>query len=69
MKKIYYLFTFLFLSFTVVGQDAYHTQLETSFQDDFNLPAGQWVFFNTEDAILNISSGYGGSFSTPTFYC
>ncbi len=66
MKKIYYLLVFLGINFTAIAQDAYHSQLQTSFQDNFNLPTGQWVFSDNEAAILNNASGYGGSFSTIT---
>ena len=66
MKKVYYLLAFLSINLTALAQDAYHSQLQTSFQDDFNLPAGQWLFFDDENAILNSAGGYGGSFSTLT---
>jgi len=66
MKKVYYLLAFLSINLTTLAQDAYHSQLQTSFQDDFNLPTGQWLFFDNENAILNSASGYGGSFSTLT---
>ncbi len=64
MKKLYFLLAFLFVNFTAIAQDAYHSQLQTSFQDNFNLPTGEWVFFDEETAILNSAGGYGGSFST-----
>ena len=66
MKKLYYLLAFLSINLTAFAQDTYHSQLQTSFQDDFNLPTGQWVFFDNEAAILNSAGGYGGSFSTIT---
>lgn len=64
MKKLYFLLTFLSVHLSVFAQDAYHSQLLTSFQDDFNLPTGEWVFFDNEEAILSSAGGYGGSFST-----
>ena len=66
MKKIFHFLGFLLINFTVLAQDAYHNQLQTSFQDDFNLPVGQWIFFDNEVAILNSGGGYGGAFSTIT---
>jgi len=66
MKKIFHLLVLLLINFTVLAQDAYHNQLQTSFQDDFNLPVGQWIFFDNEVAILNSGGGYGGAFSTIT---
>ncbi len=64
MKKAYYLLAFLFINLSVFAQDEYHSQLETSFQNNFNLPTGEWIFFDNEMAILNSAGGYGGSFST-----
>ncbi len=66
MKKLYYLLAFLSINLAAFAQDTYHSQLQTSFQDNFNLPTGQWIFFDNEGAILNSAGGYGGSFSTIT---
>ncbi len=58
------LICFCVYTLSLFSQDAYHTSLETNFQDNFNLPAGTWLFYEEEAAILENATGYGGSFST-----
>lgn len=41
------------------AQDAYHTALQNSLQNDFGLPAGNWLLNNTETANLNADYWYG----------
>ena len=57
--KIYILCLFLSSSFMIQAQDNYHTSLQTSLQSNFGLPAGSWVFNNTEAANLNSDYVYG----------
>ncbi len=56
------------LAFLVVGpliaQDAFHNNLQATLQSDYDLPAGNWVFFDNEAAILDAAGSYGGSYST-----
>ena len=65
-KNVFLLLFCFFYSLPVFSQDAYHNKLQTDFQNNYDLPAGEWVFFDNEDAILNAAGGYGGSFSTLT---
>ncbi|MFK7981559.1 MAG: endo-1,4-beta-xylanase [Saprospiraceae bacterium] len=62
MKKIYYLLAFLFINFTATAQDAYHSQLEASFLTTYQIPIGEWVFFDNEAAIINAAGSYGGNY-------
>jgi len=63
MKKTYYLLTLLFINFTTFAQDVYHSQLEASFLTTYQIPLGEWVFFDNEAAIINAAGSYGGSYS------
>lgn len=63
MKKLYYLFAFLFINFTAFAQDDYHSQLEASFLTTYQIPVGEWVFFDNEAAIMETASGYGGNYT------
>ena len=63
MKKSFLLSLSLLLSFCIYAQDAYHSALQLSLQNGNNLPAGDWVFFDNEDAIMNGATSYGSSAS------
>lgn len=41
------------------AQDAYHTDLLQTLSDDYDLPAGSWISFDTEVANLDAASYYG----------
>ncbi len=62
MKRIVYLFSFLFFQFTISAQDTYHSQLEATFLTTYQIPIGQWLFFDNEAAIMDAAGGYGGSY-------
>ena len=51
----------ILLCINVHSQDAYHTALQTSLQNDYSLPAGNWVFNNAEAANLGAAFAYGAS--------
>ena len=63
MQKGFLLLLLSFFASILFAQDAYHSQLINRFEET-NLPIGEWVFFDNETAILNIASGYGGTFIT-----
>ncbi len=63
MKKLYFLLALLFIGFTTLAQDAYHSQLEASFLTTYQIPVGEWVFFDNEAAIMETAGGYGGSYT------
>jgi len=59
MKNIFTLFL-LFVAFNFTqAQDTYHTDLQTMLQNDYSLPLGEWVLFNTESGNLNNAITYG----------
>lgn len=43
----------------LLAQDAYHTALQQSLSDDYELPAGEWISYNTEVANLDAATYYG----------
>lgn len=59
MKKLLSLSLFIFLCLSAKSQDAYHTQLQNLLQTDFNLPAADWLLYDSEDAIANNAGAYG----------
>lgn len=63
MKKLYYLLAFLFINYTAIAQDAYHSQLEASFLTTYQIPVGEWVFFDNEAAIIESVNSYGGNYT------
>ncbi len=58
IKIRFFLLLFLLPVFSY-AQDNYHTSLQTSLQSNFGLPAGDWVFNNTETANFNSAYSYG----------
>lgn len=46
-----------------MAQDAYHTDLQNTLATENNLPAADWLFFDSENAIINGSINYGHSYS------
>lgn len=67
MKKV--ILSFLMITGFVLGgytQDAYHSSLQTFLQTDYNLPAGSWIFYDSETAILNNSTSFGNITTTET---
>ena len=63
MKSFSLLFLSL-LSFALLnGQDTYHTNFQDYLQSEYGLPAADWVFFDTENAILSEAIHYGCSAS------
>lgn len=67
MKKV--LLPFLVLAGMVLngyGQDAYHSSLLSFLQADYNLPAGTWMFYDNETAIINNSTSFGNVTTTQT---
>ncbi|MEM7656136.1 MAG: endo-1,4-beta-xylanase [Bacteroidota bacterium] len=61
MKPFFSLLILQLLIWPVWGQDAYHTDLQSELQSTYNLPAGNWVFFDNESDILNGASHYGNT--------
>lgn len=53
-------FSLLFFS-QLSAQDAYHQSLMAQLQSNYNLPAGEWVLFNTEAANLDASYDWGNA--------
>jgi GH35 family endo-1,4-beta-xylanase len=62
MKKLLSL-VLIFTGIVAQAQDGYHTYLNQLFQNDYNLPQGEWVFFDSETDIYDATIAYGGSFS------
>ncbi len=61
MKHIF-IFLLLLLAFNFSqAQDDYHTNLQTTLQNDFSLPVGNWVLYNNETDILNTAISYGAT--------
>ena len=59
MKNSTSLLVALLLCVSLNAQDAYHSNLQISLQNDYGLPVGSWVFHNTEAANLNAGYTYG----------
>lgn len=59
MRINFIVLLFSFLSFNLSGQDAYHTFLQNTLQNDYGLPAGVWVLNDTELGNLNSDYSYG----------
>ncbi|MEM1120203.1 MAG: endo-1,4-beta-xylanase, partial [Bacteroidota bacterium] len=66
MKRIYGLLVFCYLTVSCLAQDAYHTDLESTFKTTYQIPLGEWLLYDNEQAILDNSGNYGGSFSVET---
>ena len=61
MKNLFFLLIAC-LSFLISpAQDAYHTNLQTALQNDYQLPVGTWMFFDNENAILNGATNFGNT--------
>lgn len=56
----------IFTGILAQAQDGYHTYLNQVFENDYNLPQGEWVFFDSETDIYDATIAYGGSFSLQT---
>ncbi len=63
MKRIIYLITYLFLGVTLSAQDTYHSQLEATFLTTYQIPIGEWAFFDNEAANMEAAGNYGGNYS------
>ncbi|MEM1215315.1 MAG: endo-1,4-beta-xylanase [Bacteroidota bacterium] len=63
MKTIFPLLLLLFTTL-LSAQDDYHNNLQTLLQNDYNLPVGNWVFYDNESQIFSASGNYGVSFAT-----
>ncbi len=48
------------------AQDAYHSSLLSFLQTDYNLPAGSWLFYDTEAAINSNKVTFGNTTTTET---
>lgn len=62
MKKLLF-FVLVLTGIKGQAQDNYHSYLNQVFENDYNLPQGEWVFFNSETEIYDAAIAYGGSFS------
>ena len=63
MKKYILSLIMIGMSLATNAQDAYHLSLSNLLQNDFNLVPGEWVFANTESAIINDAYNYGATTS------
>lgn len=66
MKKFTFLILALGLCNSLAAQDAYHTQLQDSLQQNNSLPAGNWLFYDNEADIISNATAYGASSSIQT---
>lgn len=63
MKNAVFFLACLLAGANLFSQDAYHQSLQDLFQTEYNLPVGEWVFFDNESQNMNAAGGYGGSYS------
>ena len=62
--KNYLYFFLLFLNLHIsTAQDAYHQQWIETFKTTYQIPIGEWVFFDNEEEIVGAATNYGGSYS------
>lgn len=66
MKSILLSLIFALCLCNISAQDDYHNNLNTYLQANYNLPAPEWVFFDTEAAILGGATAYGSTNSMAT---
>ncbi|MCB9266612.1 MAG: endo-1,4-beta-xylanase [Lewinellaceae bacterium] len=59
MKRTVPILALLMMSALAIAQDAYHTALQNTLQNNYGLPAGAWLLNNTEAANLNSDFWYG----------
>ncbi len=64
MKNVFALLFLLCQSWTLLAQDNYHTNLQSSLSSNYNLSNGSWVFSNTEEANYSNIAHWGGSRSS-----
>lgn len=64
MKKVCVSLLLVFLVNFLLAQDAYHQQLIETFQTTYQIPLGEWVFFDNEASIIDAAGSYGGSYSS-----
>ncbi len=64
MKSLFTLLILLGLLNNVVGQDTYHNTLKMQLQSSYSLTGGDWVFQNTENAVLAADIIYGNVTNT-----
>ncbi len=63
MIRIYVTFLVVCFLNILTAQDAHHQQLIETFETTYQIPIGEWVFFDNEEAILSTAGGYGGSYT------
>lgn len=63
MKKLSTLFSLLWITICCFAQDDYHNKLESSFTTTYQIPVGEWLFFDNEAANMDAAGSYGGAFS------
>ena len=63
MKKLILFQLFFCCAIFSQAQDTYHSDLQNTLQTEYNLPEGAWMFFDTEEDIINNAGNYGTSFS------
>ncbi len=61
MQKVILGLFFLAAFFLSNAQDDYHTNLDDLLQNDYDLPAAEWVLFDNEIAILNDAAQWGST--------
>lgn len=62
LKHLLFLVVFL-LQISAFAQDDYHNDLNNLLSTEYNLPTGEWVFFDSEATIYQNASSYGGNYS------
>ena len=59
-RKLFFILTIVFcFPLLLWAQDDYHTNLQNSLQDTYGLPAGSWVFHDSEASNLQADFTYG----------
>lgn len=59
MRRIIDVLALCLFSICATAQDAYHTNLQNTLQNDYGLPAGSWILNETEAANLASAYSYG----------
>jgi len=58
MRSRFFTLLILLFPFSQYAQDTYHSNLQSTLQNDFSLPAASYVFFDNESDILNAAQHY-----------
>ena len=61
MKKILLTLLPIFATIFLAAQDGYHSELQNILQTEYNLPVGDWFFYDNENSIIANATSYGTS--------